>query len=148
MGEVPLARYRSHTGPHPPRQVKIRQQPIERIYTGLYRYSSLRGRSAINSPLSGIHFASRVRLSAAEVHQALTGRGTAFNLANGWRLIRSRQMSVDRIEVVAAVDTDLPALQRLACVTEVVSWRTRVFVPGAGTVGRLLDRYPLDGAAG
>ena len=88
-----------------------------------------------------------VRLSAAEVHQALTGRGTAFNLANGWRLIRCRQMGADRIEVVGAVDTDLPALKRLGCVTEVVSWRTRVFVPGADTVGRLLDRYPLDGAA-
>ena len=88
-----------------------------------------------------------VRLSAAEVHQALTGRGTAFNLSNGWRLIRCRQMGADRIELVGAVDTDLPALKRLGCVTEVVSWRTRVFVPGADTVGRLLDRYPLDGAA-
>ena len=88
-----------------------------------------------------------VRLSAAEVHQALTGRGTAFNLSNGWRLIRCRQMGADRIELAGPVDTDLPALKRLGCVTEVVSWRTRVFAPDADTVGRLLDRYPLDGAA-
>ena len=88
-----------------------------------------------------------VRLSAAEVHQALTGRGTAFGLANGWRLIRCRQMGADRIELVGPVDTDLPVLKRLGCVTEVVSWRTRVFVPGADMIGRLLDRYPIDGTA-
>ena len=44
------------------------------------------------------------------------------------------------------VDTDLPVLKRLGCVTEIVSWRTRVFVPGADVIGRLLDRYPLGGA--
>ena len=30
------------------------------------------------------------------------------------------------------------------CVTEIVSWRTRVFVPGTGVVERLLERFPLD----
>ncbi len=88
-----------------------------------------------------------VRLSAAEVHEALTGRGTAFGLANGWRLMRRRLMGAERIEVVGPVDTDLPVLKRLGCVTEIISWRTRVFVPDADTIGRLLDRYPLDGAA-
>ena len=85
-------------------------------------------------------------LSAAEVHEALTGRGTPFGLANGWRLLRRRLMGADRIEVVGPVDTDLPVLKRLGCVTEIVSWRTRVFAPGADTISRLLDRYPLDGA--
>ena len=88
-----------------------------------------------------------VRLSAAEVHRALTGRGTTFALANGWRLMRRRLMGAERIEIVGPVDTDLPVLKRLGCVTEIVSWRTRVFAPGADTIGRLLDRYPLDGAA-
>ncbi len=88
-----------------------------------------------------------VRLSPDEVHQALTGRGTAFGLANGWRLMRRRLMGADRIEIAGPVDTDLPVLKRLGCVTEIISWRTRVFVPDADTIGRLLDRYPLDGAA-
>ena len=88
-----------------------------------------------------------VRLSAAEVHEALTGRGTPFGLANGWRLMRRRLMGADRIEIVGPVDTDLPVLKRLGCVTEIISWRTRVFAPGADTIGRLLDRYPLDGAS-
>ena len=85
-------------------------------------------------------------LSAAEVHEALTGRGTPFGLANGWRLMRRRLMGADRIEIEGPVDTDLPVLKRLGCVTEIVSWRTRVFAPDADTIGRLLDRYPLDGA--
>ena len=88
-----------------------------------------------------------VRLSAAEVHEALTGRGTPFGLANGWRLVRRRVMGADRIEIEGPVDTDLPALKRLGCMSEIISWRTRVFAPGADTIGRLLDRYPLDGAS-
>ena len=53
-------------------------------------------------------------------------------------------MGAERIEIEGPVDTDLPALKRLGCVTEIVSWRTRVFVPGAPVIERLLDRYPLD----
>ena len=85
-----------------------------------------------------------VRLSAVEVHEALTGRGTPFGLANGWRLVRRRLMGADRIELEGPVDTDLPVLKRLGCVTEIVSWRTRVFVPGADVIQPLLDRYPLN----
>ena len=82
--------------------------------------------------------------SASEVHEALTRRGAPFSLANGWRLARRRLMGAERIEVEGPVDTDLPVLKRLGCVTEIVSWRTRVFVPGAETVERLLGRFPLD----
>ena len=84
---------------------------------------------------------------AAEVHRALTQRGAPFGLANGWRLVRRRFMGAERIEVEGPVDTDLPVLKRLGCVTEIVSWRTRVFAPGADVIRRLLDRYPL-GAPG
>ena len=53
-----------------------------------------------------------------------------------------------RIEVEGPADTDLPALKRLGCTTEIVSWRTRVFVPGAAVLERLLERWPLgEGAA-
>ena len=82
--------------------------------------------------------------SAAEVHEALTRRGAPFSLANGWRLVRRRLMGTERMEIEGPVDTDLAALKRLGCVTEIVSWRTRVFVPGAQAVERLLSCYPLD----
>ena len=86
-------------------------------------------------------------LTAEEVHEALLDRGAAFPLANGWRLARRRAMGAMRIEVEGPADTDLPALKRLGCATEIVSWRTRVFVPGADTLERLLDRWPLGEAA-
>jgi len=82
--------------------------------------------------------------SAAEVYEGVMRRGVPFRLANGWRLARRRFMGASRIEVEGPADTDLPALKRLDCVTEILSWRTRVFAPGAEAVGRLLDRYPLD----
>ena len=87
-------------------------------------------------------------LTAGEVHEAVIGGGTAFPLANGWRLARRRAMGALRVEVEGPADTDLPALKRLGCTTEIVSWRTRVFVPGADTLARLLERWPLgEGAA-
>ena len=82
-------------------------------------------------------------LTAEEVREALLGRGAAFALANGWRLARRRAMGRERIEVEGPADTDLPALKRLGCTTEIVSWRTRVFVPGRDTLERLLGRWPL-----
>ena len=84
-----------------------------------------------------------VALTAGEVHEAVIGCGTAFPLANGWRLARRRAMGMDRLEVEGPADTDLPALKRLGCTTEIVSWRTRVFVPGAAVLARLLERWPL-----
>ena len=89
-----------------------------------------------------------VALTAGEVYEAVIGCGTAFPLANGWRLARRRAMGALRLEVEGPADTDLPALKRLGCTTEIVAWRTRVFVPGADTLARLLERWPLgEGAA-
>ena len=89
-----------------------------------------------------------VALTAGEVYEAVIGCGTAFPLANGWRLARRRAMGALRLEVEGPADTDLPALKRLGCTTEIVAWRTRVFVPGAAVLARLLDRWPLgEGAA-
>ena len=81
--------------------------------------------------------------NATAVHDELTHRGAAFSRTNGWRLVRRRLMGVQHVEVEGPVDTDLPVLKRLGCVTEIVSWRTRVLVPGAQAVERLLERFPL-----
>ena len=59
-----------------------------------------------------------VALTAGEVHEAVIGGGTAFALANGWRLARRRAMGALRLEVEGPADTDLPALKRLGCTTK------------------------------
>ena len=82
-------------------------------------------------------------MTGAEAFEAVMGRGNALALANGWRLARRRLMGADRIEIEGPADTDMDALKRMGCQTEIVNWRTRVFAPSADTVARILDRWPL-----
>ena len=82
-------------------------------------------------------------MTGAEAFEAVMGRGNALALANGWRLARRRLMGADRIEIEGPADTDLPALRRMGCTVEIVSFRARIFAPNAGAVERILDRWPL-----
>ena len=82
-------------------------------------------------------------MTGAEAFEAVMERGKALALANGWRLARRRVMGGSRVEIEGPADTDLPALRRMGCTVEMISWRTRVFVPGANTIERILDRWPL-----
>ena len=75
-------------------------------------------------------------MSSAEMHEAILTRGASFDLANGWRLARRRLMGAVRVEIEGPADGDLAALKRMGCATEIVSWRTRVFVPEYIDLGR------------
>ena len=86
-------------------------------------------------------------MSPAEMHEAILIRGASFDLANGWRLARRRLMGAVRVEIEGPADGDLAALKRMGCTTEIVSWRTRVFVPEYIDLGRILDRWPLAAAS-
>ena len=81
--------------------------------------------------------------TGSEAFEAVMERGNALALANGWRLARRRLMGGNRVEIEGPADTDLRALRRMGCTVEVVSWRTRVFVPGAGALEHILERWPL-----
>ena len=82
-------------------------------------------------------------MTAPEAFAAVMERGNALDLANGWRLARRRLMGANRIEIEGPADTDLPALRRMGCTVEIVSFRARIFAPNAGAMERLLDRWPL-----
>ena len=82
-------------------------------------------------------------MTGAEAFEAVMGRGVALSLANGWRLARRRIMGADRIELEGPADGDLATVKRLGCTTEIVSWRTRVFVPDEAVLARLIERWPL-----
>ena len=82
-------------------------------------------------------------MTGAEAFAAVMERGNALALANGWRLARRRLMGRDRVEIEGPADTDLPALRRMGCTVEIVSFRARIFAPGADAVERILDRWPL-----
>ena len=82
-------------------------------------------------------------MTGSEAFEAVMERGHALALANGWRLSRRRLMGGNRVVVEGPSDTDLPALRRMGCTAEIVSWRTRVFAPNADAVERILERWLL-----
>ena len=82
-------------------------------------------------------------MTPGELSAAIIVIGESFPLANGWRLARRSISYIDRIEVEGPTDADLPALKRLGCVAEILSWKTRVFVPSTDVLERLIERYPL-----
>ena len=82
-------------------------------------------------------------MTSSEAFKAIMERGNALALANGWRLARRRLMGGNRIEIEGPADTDLPALRRMGCTVEIVSWRTRVFAPNADAIERITERWPL-----
>ena len=82
-------------------------------------------------------------MTPLEAFEAVMGRGASFGLANGWRLARRRIMGADRVEIEGPVDGDIAALKRMGCIVEIVSWRSRLFVPDAGVLERVIDRWPL-----
>ena len=82
-------------------------------------------------------------MTGPEAFEAVMERGNALALANGWRLARRRVMGGNRVELEGPADTDLPALRRMGCTVETVSWRTRVFPPHTDTIDRILERWPL-----
>ena len=86
-------------------------------------------------------------MSPAEMYEAILQRGASFDLANGWRLARRRLMGAARVEIEGPADGDLAALKRMGCATEIISWRTRVFVPEYIDLGRILERWPLAAAS-
>ncbi len=82
-------------------------------------------------------------MTGAEAFAAIMERGNPLALANGWRLARRRLMGTNRIEIEGPADTDLPALRRMGCTVEIVSFRARIFAPKADALERLLDRWPF-----
>ena len=86
-------------------------------------------------------------LTPAELFGEIMDRGAAFPLATGgdraWRLARRSLMGAPRLEIEGPADGDVGTLERMGCASEIVSWRTRVFVPDADVLERVVRRYPL-----
>ena len=86
-------------------------------------------------------------LTPAELFSEIMDRGAAFPLATGgnraWRLARRSLMGAPRLEIEGPADGDVGTLKRMGCASEIVSWRTRVFVPDADVLERVVARYPL-----
>ena len=82
-------------------------------------------------------------LTPGELHTEIMRQGTAFPLANGWRLARRLIMNAHRIEIEGPADGDIDTLRRMGCTVEIISWRTRVFAPQASTLELIVARWPI-----
>ena len=70
---------------------------------------------------------------------------TTLNLLGGYQLRRSLVMGQPRCELIGASGAALPALKAMGCFTEVIQWKTRVFIPVDGTdvLARVLAEHPV-----
>jgi hypothetical protein len=84
-------------------------------------------------------------LTPAEAWAAVMERGSTIQLAHGASLRRSRFMGGDRMELVGYAHTAVDALKALGCITEIATWRLRVFVPDSADrehiIAGILDRH-------
>ena len=80
-------------------------------------------------------------------------KSATLSLVNGFQLRRSLVMGQPRLELIGATGAILAELKTMGCFTEVIQWKTRVFLPSEAidVLASLLSRFPVgtavDGAA-
>ncbi len=87
-------------------------------------------------------------LSPDEAWSAVIDRGAVLDLTGGLQLRRSLVMSAYRVELTGYADGAVPQWKALGLVSEIISWRLRLFVPtaadrGPAILAAILDRHPL-----
>ncbi|BAV52867.1 methylase/helicase (plasmid) [Mesorhizobium loti] len=72
-----------------------------------------------------------------------------LQLADGLTLRRSRVMNDYRVELIGFTDAFVPRLKALGLVSEIISWKLRLFIPtsatGSAILASLLERHTLVG---
>ena len=92
-----------------------------------------------------------VQLSGEEAFAMLIAGDSILHLAEGQSLKRVRAMNDWRIELVGFGDLGVERLKAMGLISEIVSWKLRLYVPtgavGADVLERLLERFPLQRVA-
>ncbi|GHC97217.1 strawberry notch family protein [Novosphingobium pokkalii] len=87
-------------------------------------------------------------LTPAEAMELLLSGEATLHLAEGQRLYRVRSMGDWRIELAGFSDLAVERLKAFGLLSEIVSWKLRLFVPtgpsGEAVLAALLERYPLE----
>ena len=128
----------------PDRNMRVRRLTAD---SGEHMIGRVLGPAEVVEFRSALGLAGGPDLTPAELFGEIMDRGAAFPLATGgdraWRLARRSLMGAPRLEIEGPADGDVGTLKRMGCASEIVSWRTRVFVPDAGVLERVVARYPL-----
>ena len=91
-----------------------------------------------------------IQMEPDDVLSAVMETRATLNLVNGFQLRRSLVMGQPRLEVIGATGAILTELKTMGCFTEVIQWKTRVFLPSENTdaLTALLARFPVGTAVG
>ena len=86
-------------------------------------------------------------LSPADAWTAVLDGRTILELADGLQLRRVKVMGEFRVELIGFTDGMVDRLKAMGLISEIISWRLRLFVPvganGPAILGTVLDRHPL-----
>ena len=86
-------------------------------------------------------------VAPADAWAAVLDRGDVLQLADGLTIRRSRVMGADRVELAGATDGMVDRLKAMGLISEIISWRLRLFVTlgatGPTILAALLARPPL-----
>ena len=128
----------------PDRNMRVRRLTAD---SGEHMIGRVLGPAELVEFRNALGLASGPDLTPAELFGQIMDHGDAFPLATGcdraWRLARRSLMGAPRLEIEGPADGDVGTLKRMGCASEIVSWRTRVFVPDADVLERVVARYPL-----
>lgn len=124
--------------------------------TRVYRLQTDAGERIVGRQVSPAWVASTLeaeppRLGPDQAWSALMAGQAVLHLAEGQALTRVRAMGVHRVELTGFNDLGVDRLKALGLISEIVSWKLRLFVPtgvdGANVLARLMERYPLQRVA-
>ncbi|MER8579467.1 strawberry notch family protein [Mesorhizobium sp. M1423] len=89
------------------------------------------------------------RLAPEDAWNGLVDGRIGLQLADGLILRRSRVMNDYRVELVGFTEAMVPRLKALGLISEIISWKLRLFIPtteqGFAILAALLDRHTLVG---
>ncbi len=122
--------------------------------TRVYRLQSDDGERVIGRRVSPAWAASvandgdgPVKLTGDEAMSMLLSGEALLLLAENQKLQRVRAMNDWRIELTGFNDLGVERLKSMGLISEIVSWKLKLYVPtgavGGEVLGRLLDRYPV-----
>jgi len=91
-----------------------------------------------------------IQMDPDDVMRAVMETRATLCLVNGFQLRRSLVMGQPRLELIGATGAILAELKTMGCFTEVIQWKTRVFLPSEApdVLASLLSRFPVGTAMG
>jgi len=86
-------------------------------------------------------------LSPADALSVVLDGRTVLQLQDGLELRRAKVMGEFRVELSGFTDGMVDRLKALGLMSEIISWKLRLFVPtgaeGPAILGQLMERHPL-----